>query len=118
VDDLASGRLPTFAFVTPDLCNDTHDCPVAVGDAWLFDWLTPILDSPTYAAGRTVVVVVWDEPTPMPLLVLAAGVPAGAIAALPFDHYSLLRTTEELLGVDAFLGEAATATSMRATFGL
>ena len=33
--DLRRGTLPSFAFVTPDLCNDMHDCPIATGDAWL-----------------------------------------------------------------------------------
>ena len=59
--DLTGGTLPAFAFVTPDLCNDTHDCPVATGDAWLESWFAKILASPTYLAGRTVVVVAWDE---------------------------------------------------------
>src|SRR5213075_1704477 len=96
-DDLASGTLPTFSFVTPDLCNDTHDCTVDVGDAWLQQWVPMIVDSPTYQEGRTAVFVVWDEPTPMPLLVVSPSTPSGSKAAEPFDHYSLLRTTEELL---------------------
>ena len=32
---IKNDALPTFTFVTPNLCDDTHDCPVAVGDAWL-----------------------------------------------------------------------------------
>jgi hypothetical protein len=118
VDALATRTLPAFSFVTPDLCDDTHDCPVAAGDAWLRDWVGAILASPTYAAGGTAVFVVWDEPTPMPLLVVAPTVPAGAASTAPFDHYSLLRTTEEMLGVGPALGQAATAASMRAAFGL
>jgi phospholipase C len=117
VDDLHPDRLPTFSFVTPDLCHDTHDCDVAVGDAWLRDWLGAILASATYAAHRTAVFVVWDEPTPMPLLVVTPTTPAGATSSEPFDHYSLLRTTEELLGLPATLGAAATAASMRPTYG-
>src|SRR4051794_27828817 len=27
--------LPTVAFVSPNLCNDMHDCSVATGDTWL-----------------------------------------------------------------------------------
>ena len=27
--DLRAGRLPTFAWITPNLCDDTHDCGVA-----------------------------------------------------------------------------------------
>ena len=35
-----------------------------------------------------------------------------------FDHYSLLRTTEELLGIPEYLGQAAHARSMRKAFNL
>ena len=59
--DLTGGTLPAFSFVTPDLCNDTHDCSVATGDAWLKSWFAKILASPTYLAGRTVVFLTWDE---------------------------------------------------------
>jgi hypothetical protein len=117
-DDLAHDQLPTFSFITPDLCNDTHDCGVAVGDRWLADWVPRILASPAYRARRTAVFVVWDEPTPMPLLVVSPTTPAGTTASTPFDHYSLLRTTEDLLGIPDHLGQAAAAASMQATFGL
>ena len=61
LDDLTRGTLPAFSFVTPDLCNDTHDCPVATGDAWLQSWFAKILASPAYLSGRTVVFLAWDE---------------------------------------------------------
>jgi hypothetical protein len=32
---LHRGWLPALTFVTPNLCNDMHDCPVATGDRWL-----------------------------------------------------------------------------------
>ena len=117
VDDLNGGTLPTFSFVTPDLCNDTHDCGVDVGDTWLQQWGGLVLESDVYKAGRTAVFVVWDEPTPMPVLIVAPTTPAGASSTAPFDHYSLLHTTEELLGLP-YLGQAATAASMRSAFGL
>ena len=117
VDDLDAGRLPTFSFVTPDLCHDTHDCDVATGDAWLHDWVGLLVASPTYRAGRTAVFVVWDEPTPMPLLVVGPGTPPGAKGGPSFDHLALLRTTEELLGLDVLPGAAA-APSMRPAFQL
>ena len=34
-----------FTFVTPNLCNDMHDCSVATGDAWLSNFLPTILSS-------------------------------------------------------------------------
>jgi hypothetical protein len=117
VDDLTHDRLPTFSFITPDLCDDTHDCSVAMGDAWLHDWVSLITASPTYRAGRTLVFVVWDEPTPMPLLVIAPTVPSATTASAGFDHYSLLHTTEDALGLPS-LGAAADATSMGAAFNI
>ena len=33
--DVRRDRLPDFAFVAPDLCEDTHDCSVATGDRFL-----------------------------------------------------------------------------------
>ena len=118
VDDLRADRLPTFSLITPDLCDDTHDCDVSVGDAWLRAWVGAILESATYAAHRTAVFVVWDEPTPMPLLLVSPTTPAGATSSEPFDHYSLLRTAEELLGLPTTLGAAATATSLREAYQL
>jgi phosphatidylinositol-3-phosphatase len=114
---LPAGPLPTFAFVTPDLCDDTHDCSVSTGDAWLKTFLAPLLVGDDYAAGRTVIFIVWDEYTRMPNIVISPTTPRGTVSRTRFNHYSLLRTTEELLGVP-LLGKAATATSMRAAFDL
>ena len=123
--DLTSGTLPAFSFVTPDLCNDTHDCPVATGDAWLQSWFAKILASPTYLAGRTVVFVTWDEDdgsasNRVPLIVVSPSTPAGTRSGTSFDHYSLLKTTEQLLGITTFLGHAGDAgtSSMVSAFNL
>jgi Phosphoesterase family len=116
--DLEQGTLPTFSFITPNLCSDTHDCPVGDGDRWLGQWMPMILDSGAYREGRTAVFVVWDEPTPMPLVVISPRTTPGTVASPSFSHYALLRTTEELLGLSPLLGHAAGAPSMRPAFGL
>lgn len=116
--DLAEGHLPTFAFVTPDLCHDTHDCGVATGDAWLSSFLHELLASPAYRAGGTAIFVVWDEETPMPDIVISPTVHPGTVVTARMDHFALLRTTEELLGLPGRLGAAATAPSLRAPFNL
>jgi phospholipase C len=123
LNDLTNGTLPAFAFVTPDLCNDTHDCPVSTGDAWLQSWFTKILASPTYATGRTVVFVNWDEDDDsasnhVPLIAVNPSIPAGTRTGTLFDHYALLRTTEQLLGIGTYLGKAADAPSMVSAFNL
>lgn len=120
---LASGTLPAFAMVTPNLCHDTHDCPVLTGDRWLATWLARILGSRAYRSGTTAVFLLWDEDdrdhgNHIPILVVAPAVRAHSTANARFDHYSLLRTTEELLGLRSFLGQAAAARSMRSAFHL
>ncbi len=117
-----AGALPRLAFVTPDLCSDMHSCPVSDGDRWLRSFLPRITSSPAYRAGRTVVFVTFDEnegggDNRVPTLVLSEWTPRGARSSVRFDHYSLLRTTEELLGVRP-LGNARHAASMRRAFHL
>jgi hypothetical protein len=110
--------LPAFSFITPDLCNDTHDCSVGTGDAWLATWLPMLLDAAAYRRGHTAIFVVWDEPTPMPFIVLTPTVPSGRNVDAAIDHYALLRTTQELLAISPLLGRAATAPSLRDAFNL
>jgi len=120
---LNGNTLPAFSFITPNLCNDMHDCSVATGDTWLSTWMPKILASSAYAAGRTAVVVTFDEDDSLhgnlvSTIVVAPSVPAGTTNGTLFNHYSLLRTTEEMLGLPTTLGNAATATSMRSAFHL
>ena len=111
-----------FTLVTPNLCHDMHDCSTRAGDTWLSQELPLILDSATYRAGHTAVFITWDENDsgngPIPTYVIAPSVRPGTTSAIAFNHYSLLRTTEELLGLRPLLGGAATATSMAAAFNL
>lgn len=61
-------NLPTYAFVTPNLCNDGHDCGDATVDAWAKANIQPVLDSATYKAGTVAVFVWYDEDHPVPEL--------------------------------------------------
>jgi phospholipase C len=115
--DLDGGRLPTFALVVPDICDDGHDCPAATGDRWLATWVPRILDGPAYRSGNTAVFIVWDESTPMPDIIVSPTTPPGLVSSAAVDHYSLLRTTEELLGLP-LLGQARTSPSLRSLFRL
>jgi hypothetical protein len=117
-NDLQTGALPAFSFVTPNLCNDTHDCPVHNGDQWLQQWVPVILASNAYRSGAMALFIVWDEPTPMPLIVVSPTTPPGTKASTHMDHYALLRTTEAMLGVTSFLGHADSAPDVRSAFGL
>ncbi len=134
---LANGWLSAFTMVVPDMCNDMHDCSIATGDLWLSHWIPRIAATADYRLGHTAVLLTWDEgegagyagsvdclahlanpSCHVPALVLSATTPAGTRSGVLFSHYSLLRTTEALLGMPTFLGRAATAASMRGPFDL
>jgi phospholipase C len=118
--DLAGG-LPNFAMITPDLCNDTHDCPVSTGDKWLSDVVARITESPTYRDGRTALFVVFDESEgagTTPFVAVAPSIVPGTVADGQLDHFALLAFTEDALGITDHLGQAADAPSMAQAFGL
>ena len=118
---LSHRTLPSFAFVTPNLCDDGHDCSLSTTDGWLGTWLGRITTSAAYDAGDTAVFVTWDEGVGsdqhIATVALGPTVPRGLRVPTTFTHYSLLRTTEELLGLGR-LGAAGQARSMRAAFHL
>jgi phosphatidylinositol-3-phosphatase len=111
-----------YTFVTPNLCDDGHDCSTAAADAWLGHEVPRILGSAEYRSGSTVLFITWDENDSggslVPLYVVAPSVPPGSRIDLALNHFSLLRTAEELLGLTPLLGQAAGAVSMTAAFHL
>ena len=98
--DLASAATtPNFVWVTPNMCDDTHDCPVATGDQWLSQNIPLILSSPAFTTQSSALFLTWDEgddssPNQVPMLVVSRQVPAGFRSSLPATHYSLLKTIE------------------------
>jgi len=120
--DLASNRLPAFSFIGPDLCSDTHDCPIYNGDNYLQDLIGTIVSSNEYQSGQTVLFLVWDEgeggtSTDCAFNTTDVGCHVAAVVVSPstrpgtqsdvlFNHYSLLKTTEQLLNLP-LLGHSA-----------
>jgi hypothetical protein len=133
--DLARNSLTAFSFITPNLVDDMHDGTIGQGDAWLSSHLPAILNSREYRAGTTAVFITWDEGSGgypiedcdkttttdsscrVPAIVISPSTPAGTKSRTFFDHYSLLATTEQLLGLPK-LDSASSATTMTAAFHL
>jgi len=119
-----------FTFITPNLCHDMHanSCagssdPIAQGDQWLQSFMPSVFATPQYQAGNTVVFLTWDEglscsgcTNQIPTIVISPTT-RGITSSTTYTHYSMLRTTEEILG-RPLLGNAQTASSMRAAFNL
>jgi acid phosphatase len=109
-----SGSTPRFVWITPDMCHDTHNCSVSVGDAWLEQQVGQITASEAWKSGG-VLFITWDEDdgsadNQVLALVVASGV-GHKSSAKRYNHYSLLATVEDLLGVGR-LGQAAHVTPM------
>ncbi len=107
-------NLPTFAMLTPNQCNNGHDCLNASVDTWAHDQIQPILDSAAYAAGKTAVVVVYDEDRPVPNLIIAPTATSGVNSASGASHAALLKAWEQMLALPIMDQPAVTnAVSLR-----
>ncbi len=112
--DLRRGRLPTYSFISPNLCNDMHDCSVGTGDRFLAHLVPTLLRA---VGPRGYVVLTWDEGTSdrgccggsrggrIATIVAGRLVRRGGRARRAVDHYGVLRTIEDTLG----LGHLASA---------
>jgi hypothetical protein len=130
VSEIQAGALPSFSFVTPNLCNDMHGasgCPsdlIATGDKWLSQVLPAIFAGPNYRNGDTLVILTFDEGSGsdnrVATWVMSPYTTPETRSNTAFTHYSLLKTTEQALGITTLLGGAGDpgTASMRADFGL
>jgi phospholipase C len=104
--DLASGSVPNYSWITPDMCNDMHDCSIATGDNWLSRQVPAILASTAFRNGG-VLFITWDEGSTnvgcctnaaggrVATLVISPLGRTGFQSSVPETHYSLLRTIED-----------------------
>ena len=118
--DERSSRLPAFIWITPNLCHDMHDCAVATGDRFLSSLVPPLLR----ALGPSgLLFLTWDEGSSdagccrlasggrVATIVAGSGARRGAQLTTPADHYSLLQTVEDLLGLRRLRNAACAGTS-------
>ena len=125
---LTAGTLPSYSLLIPNLCNDGHNSCTGVPrvveqDIMIGAWMPAILASPDYRAGRLLVVITADTSQSaangnlLATILVSPDIPAGTTATARFDHYSLLRLDEELLGLPP-LANAAAAADMAPAFNL
>ena len=108
---------PAFVWVTPDLCQDGHDCPIGTVDTWLRGEVDAVQASGWYRAGGTIIVT-WDEGSSkagccgpargghIATFVVAEGVTPGARLDAPVSQAGILATLEDAYRVPR-LREAA-----------
>lgn len=103
-------RLPDVSFVIPGLQTDMHDGTIREGDDWLRTHLSGYLD--WAMQNNSLLVITWDESersagNHIPLIIAGSPVKPG-VYEQRVDHYSLLRTIEDIEGV-APVGASAEA---------
>jgi hypothetical protein len=113
--DLRRGTLPAYAWISPNLCHDTHDCSLATGDRFLAGVVPRVLRA---LGPHGFLVLTWDEGESdagccggaqggrIATIVAGPGVRRRGRLAQPVDHYGVLATVQRALGVPP-LGAAA-----------
>jgi uncharacterized protein (TIGR03437 family) len=114
--DLQNNAVANYNLITPNLCNDMHDCGVGTGDAWLSTEVPKILSSPAYQNGGALFIT-WDEGEnndgPIGMMVLSPFAKGNGYSnSIHYTHSSTLRSLEEIFGVAPLLGDAANATDL------
>lgn len=107
-----ANRLPSFAFVTPTLCDDGHDCANATVDGWAQTHIQPVLDSAAYRAGQVAVFVWYDEYQPVPNMWITPTATPGVVTTAGAGYAGTLRAWESMLGIPC-LANACAAPNMR-----
>jgi phospholipase C len=101
--DLASGQVPDYVFITPDLQHDMHDGSIAAGDAWLAAEVPKILASDAYKNGGALFIL-WDEGSSQsdnpPFIAVSPNAKPGFVSQTSYDTSSFLKTVQTMLGVE------------------
>ena len=106
-------QLPTVALVIPDQRNDMHDGSIAQGDAWLAKNIEPYAQ--WALTHNSLLIVTWDEDdgsanNRVATMFIGPMVRPGS-STQRISHYNILRTVEEMLGLD-YLSDSAQAQSV------
>ncbi|MDT5015185.1 MAG: phosphatidylinositol-3-phosphatase [Mycobacterium sp.] len=143
--DIAADQVPQFSFITPDTCHDGHDATCSDGqpgglvaaDKWLSEEVPALLNYMNTHNGLLIVTLDengFSDTSEFPgccaggplgllpghggrigLLALGAGVTPGVVST-SYDHMSLLRSIEDMFGIEEHLNNASQAAPMSDVF--
>ncbi len=139
--DISNNALPNFAFITPDVMHDMHNCPNGLdaceqlADSWLHDNIGSLLKTAPFQAGGDGLLIIWadeadlgtDDRCSATVLAGCGGrivvafigprVRHGYKSITLYHHENVLRTILEAFGVTGSMpGAANTAYDMGELF--
>jgi phospholipase C len=122
--DLANNSFPQYSFITPNLCNDAHDCPLGTADGWLKNNIAPLLKSASFKNGG-LLIIVFDESASDNahgggrvawVAISSQFSKLGYKSTAGYQHQNTLRLMLQGLGVKTYPGSAASAANMAELF--
>jgi len=122
ISDLASTTTASnFMWLTPNLCNDMHDCPVSTGDKYLSLLIPQILNSPVFQTQKAALFLTWDEgwgsnSAHVPAIWAGPSIRNNFTSTTRHDHYSLLKTLETVWHLAPLTSNDAAASPMTEFF--
>ena|SRR5215469_1111936 len=118
--DLSNDSLPNYSFITPNGCDDAHDCDLSTADHWLKVNIDPLIKNSIFQKDG-LLIVVFDESgndntngggRVVCTLISPAFSKLGYQSTNIYQHQSVLRLTLEGLGITTPPGAASTAPTM------
>jgi hypothetical protein len=112
----------TYTWVTPNMCNCGHDCPVSTVSAWLKNTLKldTILSKPWFTDGSTLIILVCDDggsASTATLCLMMSTSSRGIKSNVSYKHVNDLSTVMWLLGITGSIGNASASIAMKDLFG-
>jgi hypothetical protein len=105
--DLGRGHYDEFIYAAPNNCNNSRDCPASTSDTWLANNVPWIMG---YMGPNDLLIITWDEDLSADnhILTIFLGGPVkpGYASSRAINHYTVLRTICDGLGLAPF-GAAA-----------
>jgi len=136
--DLAASTVPTFSYIVPDECHDSHGAPpwcvdsgpigsvqqsqlIAQMDAFVGSIVDKITSSATWLNGNNAIVITFDEgntaTSRVATIVITNHGPRGLSDNTSYNHYSLLASLQQTFGLGCLLN-SCTANPMTKLFAL
>jgi len=113
--DLASGLLPDFSFIVPNVKDDAHDGSLSQADSWQQSNIGPLISDAMFQQNG-LLVIVFDESDQsdskhggghVALVLVGPAVKKGHQSTVCSQHENTLRTVGQALGISSFPGAAA-----------
>jgi len=123
INDLGSpSTASNFMWLTPNICNDMHDCSIVIGDNYLSQVVPKILRSNIFQMQKAALLITFDEGTATSPSDLVYTVWAGPVvkrsyqSSVAYSHYSVARTIESAWNLPTLTTNDASATAMTEFF--